>query len=488
MLQCRCDVTDVIDSDGETAAFHAEARPGFKLPLGAIEPILAVTESAIIIASAVLGGIAHEQVTAAASFHAGLGLVASVVYVLAAYRLGLYRFGELLDPQSFYGRVGASWTFAMLMLAVMLFMLKSGGDVARGSILWFFALGAGGLMAVRHLARQHLRAALDRGAIAGRRAILVGLPSELSRFSRDALLSRFGLDEVERVVLSPPPATNAADEVALQIDDVIQRVRESNAEEVVLALSWIDTASLGRLLDGLRAVPLPVRLLPDEGVSRILNRQSAAAPHIYIVELQPAPLSAADRAAKRMLDIVVASTALVVLSPLLLAAAVAIKLESAGPVIFRQRRRGFNGKPFVIFKLRSMTVQEDGADVMQATRADPRVTRVGRFLRLSSIDELPQLINVLQGMMSIVGPRPHAMAHDSEYGRLIDTYAFRHHVKPGLTGWAQVHGYRGGTPRLELMQRRVTMDLWYIDNWSLALDIQIILRTCFELVKRRNAY
>ena len=135
-----------------------------------------------------------------------------------------------------------------------------------------------------------------------------------------------------------------------------------------------------------------------------------------------------------------------------------------------------------------MKVLEDGATVVQATKSDPRVTRVGRLLRETSIDELPQLLNVLQGNMSIVGPRPHAMVHDYEYGKMIANYAFRHHVKPGITGWAQVQGSRGGTPRLELMEQRITLDLWYIDNWSLALDIYIMLRTCFELVRRRNAY
>ncbi|MCR1286060.1 sugar transferase, partial [Escherichia coli] len=152
---------------------------------------------------------------------------------------------------------------------------------------------------------------------------------------------------------------------------------------------------------------------------------------------------------KRLLDIVVAATSLALLTPPLILAAIAIKLESKGPVIFQQRRNGFNGKPFVIYKLRSMRVQEDGGSVVQATKEDPRVTRVGRLLRQTSIDELPQLFNVLQGHMSIVGPRPHALVHDYEYGAMIANYAFRHHVKPGITGWAQVHGYRGATPQLE---------------------------------------
>jgi undecaprenyl-phosphate galactose phosphotransferase/putative colanic acid biosynthesis UDP-glucose lipid carrier transferase len=165
-----------------------------------------------------------------------------------------------------------------------------------------------------------------------------------------------------------------------------------------------------------------------------------------------------------------------------------IKLESPGPVIFSQRRRGFNGREFTLFKFRTMQVLEDGRVIPQARRNDPRVTRFGRILRATSIDELPQLINILRGDMSLVGPRPHAVAHDDGYIASIANYAFRQHVKPGLTGWAQVNGFRGETPRLELMERRVDCDLWYIKNWSFWLDLRIIVLTCFEVLRGRNAY
>ena len=154
-----------------------------------------------------------------------------------------------------------------------------------------------------------------------------------------------------------------------------------------------------------------------------------------------------------------------------------IKLESSGPVIFSQRRKGFNGREFKIFKFRTMNVLEDGHVIPQARRNDPRVTRVGRILRTTSIDELPQLLNVLRGQMSLVGPRPHAVAHDDGYTKVIAKYAFRQHVKPGLTGWAQVNGFRGETAQLELMERRVECDLWYIKNWSFWLDLRIIVLT-----------
>ncbi len=186
-----------------------------------------------------------------------------------------------------------------------------------------------------------------------------------------------------------------------------------------------------------------------------------------------------------MLDLVFASVAIVISAPLLAAAAIAIKLDSAGPVIFRQKRSGFTGIPFVIFKLRTMRVLEDGPTVTQAQRGDPRVTRVGRWLRRSSIDELPQLFNVLQGDMSLVGPRPHVLAHDDSYKPLIPKYDFRYRARPGITGWAQVNGLRGETSRLDQMAERIAFDLWYIDHWSLSLDIYILFRTIFEVVEGR---
>jgi putative colanic acid biosynthesis UDP-glucose lipid carrier transferase len=168
--------------------------------------------------------------------------------------------------------------------------------------------------------------------------------------------------------------------------------------------------------------------------------------------------------------------------------AVLIRLDSPGPVLFRQHRLGFNGRGFKICKFRTMSTLEDGFSAVQARPVDDRVTRVGRWLRKTSIDELPQLFNVLGGSMSLVGPRPHAVAHDNHFDKLVRNYAFRQRVKPGLTGWAQIHGYRGPTPTTEHIERRVDYDLWYIDNWRLGLDFVILLQTPFEVLRGRNAY
>jgi len=193
-------------------------------------------------------------------------------------------------------------------------------------------------------------------------------------------------------------------------------------------------------------------------------------------------------AGKRLLDIAASLLALVVLTPLLALTSIAIMLDSPGPLLFAQRRTGLNGKTFAILKFRSMHVMEDGADVTQAVRGDARVTRIGRILRKLSIDELPQLFNVLAGDMSLVGPRPHAVAHDDYYGAAISNYAVRFQVKPGITGWAQVNGARGATPTLDIMQERIDLDEWYVRNGDFALDLLILAKTPLEVLRTRNAH
>jgi putative colanic acid biosynthesis UDP-glucose lipid carrier transferase len=231
--------------------------------------------------------------------------------------------------------------------------------------------------------------------------------------------------------------------------------------------------------------------LPVAGFSNGVTDSLIDAPPSWLklprrtVELQQAELTPIERVLKRTIDLGLALTALVLVIPLMAATGIAIKLDSPGPVIFRQRRFGFNSKIFAILKFRTMKVLEDGPTITQACPNDPRVTCVGRLLRRASIDEIPQLINVIKGEMSLVGPRPHALVHDYKYEALVSDYLLRRRVKPGLTGWAQINGLRGETKQLDQMVRRVELDLWYIKHWSIRLDLYIIIRTCFEIVRIR---
>jgi undecaprenyl-phosphate galactose phosphotransferase/putative colanic acid biosynthesis UDP-glucose lipid carrier transferase len=318
---------------------------------------------------------------------------------------------------------------------------------------------------------------------------LLGTSEELAALGLEELLEKFGFTEVERVAFPAGRggfAMSAGEAATLEHAIAVARIR--GAEAIVLAFPWSDTRKVELVRDGLRISPLPVRLLPDRRIRSLAGHPSFRLQNSLSVEIQRGPLSRAEQASKRLLDIVGALVGLVVFAPLMILSAIVVKLDSPGPVFFRQKRNGFNAKEFSIFKFRTMTVMEDGATVVQAKRFDPRFTRFGRLLRRSSIDEVPQLINVLMGDMSLVGPRPHALAHDSHYGRLLSEYAFRHHVKPGITGWAQVKGYRGETALVEQMKGRIDCDLWYINNWSLALDFKVLLLTCLELTNRRNAY
>jgi undecaprenyl-phosphate galactose phosphotransferase/putative colanic acid biosynthesis UDP-glucose lipid carrier transferase len=346
------------------------------------------------------------------------------------------------------------------------------------------------LFASRSLMKAALASAVKQGRVQGRRAVLVGLRQELAIINQADLLRRFGLTEVARV--SFPNTGNwslAANKAILaSLDRALALARDRGAEEVVLALCWNDTRSIELIRERLRSSPLPIQLLPDQKIRNLIENPGFSVNRSFAIGIQRAPLSTPEQFAKRLFDIVGASIALVLLSPLILLTALAIKLDSPGPVLFRQQRSGFNAKRFMIFKFRTMTVMEDGENVTQATRHDPRISRFGAVLRATSVDELPQLFNVLLGDMSLIGPRPHAIAHDGYYGRLLSEYAFRHHVKPGLTGWAQVNGCRGGTAEVEQMKRRLDLDLWYINNWNLGLDLVISIRTLVEIVRRRNAY
>ncbi|WP_277189696.1 undecaprenyl-phosphate glucose phosphotransferase [Caballeronia sp. BR00000012568055] len=266
-------------------------------------------------------------------------------------------------------------------------------------------------------------------------------------------------------------------------------VRAHDIDELWLALPLTDEPTLLRFLDIFRNDLLNIRFLPD--VSRLTRFEHDAShfDNALAINLVASPLTADALAGKALFDRVFAACAVLATAPLLIAIALAVKLSSPGPVLFRQRRRGANGKPFGIYKFRTMREHaSSGGTLAQATRNDPRVTRLGAFLRRTSLDELPQFFNVLCGDMSIVGPRPHAIEHDALYQDIVDDYIHRYRIKPGITGWAQINGLRGETDSIDKMQQRVEADLYYLSNWSFALDIRIVFATIVRGFVHRNAY
>ena len=242
------------------------------------------------------------------------------------------------------------------------------------------------------------------------------------------------------------------------------------------------------ILDELKDSTTSIYFVPDMFVTDLIQAHPDSVCGMPVISVCDTPFNGSDGAIKRLSDIVLATLILILITPLLIVIAAAIKFDSPGPVIFRQRRCGLDGDEIVVYKFRSMTVTEDGSNITQATQNDARVTPLGALLRRTSCDELPQFINVLQGRMSIVGPRPHALAHNELYRKLIKGYMVRHKVKPGITGWAQVNGFRGETKTLDKMQRRIDFDLDYLRNWSVRLDLYIIFKTISLVIKDQKAY
>ena len=263
---------------------------------------------------------------------------------------------------------------------------------------------------------------------------------------------------------------------------------DHSVREVYITLPLGSQPRIVELLEDLQDTTASLFFVPDVFGISIIQGRLQDTNGVPVVGICETPFTGTNELVKRLSDIVLASIILVLISPILLAVAIGVKLSSPGPIIFRQRRNGLDGGEIVVYKFRSMTSQDNGPVVRQATKGDARITRFGAFIRSTSLDELPQFINVLQGRMSIVGPRPHAVAHNEQYRQLIKAYMVRHKVKPGITGWAQVNGHRGETDTIEKMQARVEYDLEYLRNWSLGLDLQIIVRTIRLVLFDRHAY
>jgi putative colanic acid biosysnthesis UDP-glucose lipid carrier transferase len=272
------------------------------------------------------------------------------------------------------------------------------------------------------------------------------------------------------------------------LKDVANFIRSHSIREVYITLPLGSQPRIVELLEQLQGTTASIFFVPDVFGISIIQGRLQDMNGVPVVGICETPFTGTNELVKRISDMVLATIILILISPILLVIAIGVKLSSPGPIIFRQRRNGLQGEEIIVYKFRSMRTMDNGPVVRQATKADPRITRFGAFLRRTSLDELPQFINVLQGRMSIVGPRPHAVAHNEQYREMIKAYMVRHKVKPGITGWAQVNGHRGETDTIEKMRARVEYDLEYLRNWSLGLDLQIIVRTIRLVFFDRNAY
>lgn len=409
----------------------------------------------------------------------------AVTLYLFMKQSGLYEVGALTEPVMPYGRMVGALAMALLVVLGILYILKTAEWYSRGWFLTWFALSALALVAVRLAAKSRVRKVISEGSLS-RPVAIYGTLDFLVRMKADIEASDPSI-AVEGVYLAKPAVIGDTD-MPLNggLAELKQALADRAYEVVFIGLSTQNTEQIQAAVSGLASYSIELLLCTELEPYPVVvhGSRNFGALRTNVVNL--VPLSETHALLKTSLDYAVALVGLLCLSPLLGLVALAIKLDSPGPVFFRQRRYGQNNQVFRIFKFRTMAVAEDGKHVKQAERNDPRVTRVGRFLRSASVDEIPQLLNVLTGDMSIVGPRPHALAHDHIFEEKLDLFSRRRRVRPGLTGWAQVHGFRGETKTTEDIRGRMQHDLYYIDNWSIWLDIEIIARTVFVLF--RGAY
>jgi putative colanic acid biosysnthesis UDP-glucose lipid carrier transferase len=417
-----------------------------------------------------------------------MGAVAVLTFIIAG-RV----FGQVFPPTevngarlltSFY-RIVVGWFFVVAILLFAAFAFKVSAHFSRLVVVTWFGVTPL-VLAGAHVIRRNVGDSLLNSYYAPR-YIIIGVNTVgyelLRRMPQKGFMGFFDFRSADRVA-----ELIDADQLAGHCKDVAEFARMHGVKTIYIALPLSNVPRIGEMIRELRDTTASIYFVPDVFAFELIQGRLVEINGIPAISVCETPFQGMDAVLKRATDIVLGVMALIVLMPLMLGIALAVKLTSPGPVLFRQRRYGLNGEEILVYKFRSMKVCEDGEVVTQATKQDTRVTPLGRFLRRTSLDELPQLLNVLEGKMSVVGPRPHAVAHNELYRKLISGYMIRHKVRPGITGLAQVNGLRGETEIVEKMSERVKYDLEYLRHWSPWLDVKIILKTVMVLIRDRNVY
>jgi putative colanic acid biosynthesis UDP-glucose lipid carrier transferase len=428
-----------------------------------------------------------------ATFDQNFVLLLAIVMVLCAL---LLQPESGLMPQLIGGRrqlimrIALRWLVLLFVLLFLGYVTKSSGDFSRKVVLTWAVTTPGLLIGAAVLMHEAMKQMLSDPATA-RRAIFVGyndisvsLAQRVERTSSAALkVSGFFDDRAPHRLAGVPE-----DALKGSLKDIVGFVQKNAIDVIFVALPVSHISRVQKLLDDLRDTTVSIYYVPMVFPFDTIQGGTSEFLGVPLIALCETPLHGYRGVSKRLTDLVLASAILIPAAPFMLAIAMLVRLTSPGPVIFKQRRYGLDGQEIIVYKFRTMTVTEDGASIRQATQQDSRVTPLGRLLRRSSIDELPQLLNVLQGRMSLVGPRPHAVAHNELYRKLIKGYMIRHKVAPGITGLAQVHGMRGETQSVEQMEARLKYDLDYLRNWSPLLDLKILFKTVLIVARGDKAY
>ena len=418
------------------------------------------------------------------------------VVAIAAFFLAARVFGELplaRDPAASFllprRRIVTSWLVVFGVLLFLAYATKFSAIYSRKVMLTWLVLTPFALHGAEEMARRLLQR-FAASLTATRTRVIVGANEracELARSLREdpcgGVVKGYFDDRTSGRLPAARPATHLG-----PLADVADYVKRNSINVVYITLPMSQHPRIVRLLDGLRDTTASIYFVPSPLPFDFLQARVDRIGDVPVIAVCETPYYGINGAVKRAVDFALSTVLLALAAPLMLVIALGVKWSSPGPTLFRQRRYGLDGKKILVYKFRTMTVCEDGDRIEQAKPADRRVTRLGAFLRRSSLDELPQLLNVLEGTMSIVGPRPHAVAHNEQYRQLIDGYMIRHKVRPGITGWAQINGCRGETGTVEQMRKRIEYDLDYLRHWSPSLDLWILLRTPFAVLRGSHAY
>jgi putative colanic acid biosynthesis UDP-glucose lipid carrier transferase len=489
-------MTDQPDAGGEASMSAVIDSPDTRDPdahgskrirFGSVEPatlsVLKQLDPAVTVLSLFGCVLACHQ-----AFTAALGAVAVLTFVISS-RIFKRAHGEddlgTAQIHSTFSRIVLEWAAVVCILLLTGFAFKVTAQFSRAMMLSWFAVTPIALYGT-HLLRMRARWLITNSDYTPT-YLIIGANSvgfELfRRLPRKGFLGFFDFRSADRLPDTIDPA-----HLVGHCKDVADFARRHGVTSIYIALPLSNVPRIGEMVQELRDTTASIYFVPDVFAFDLIQGRLVQINGMPAISVCDTPFHGMDAVSKRVTDVVLASLALLALSPLMLLIGLGVKLTSSGPVLFRQRRYGLNGEEIIVYKFRSMTVCEDGAVVTQATRSDSRITPLGRVLRSTSLDELPQLLNVLEGTMSMVGPRPHAVAHNELYRKLISGYMIRHKVRPGITGLAQVNGLRGETETVEKMRERVRYDLEYLSHWSPWLDIKIICRTVWVIAGKQNAY
>jgi len=458
------------------------------LPIALVAAMQVIAPAMIAVAS-LYAVLAAYHVQLDARYHSMAALVAALALLLPRPPRSLQ--SQLL-ARSIPIAIGVVIRWMMLLGALLAigYAMKFSAHYSRRALFTWAVLGPALIVAVTLALHEVVRRYLRDPANA-RKTVFAGVTeSSLALAKRLGQTTEYGMTVAGFFDDRGLERLNISGDIRMlgKLNDVAAYVRSHNIDVIFIALPVRHVTRVLDLIGELRDTTASIYYLPDIVVFDLIQARSVAIEGIPALAMCETPFFGYRAIAKRATDVLISATVLLLVAPLMIAIAILVRISSPGPIIFRQRRYGLNGEEIIVYKFRTMTVTDDGPTIVQATKSDPRTTRIGRFLRRYSLDELPQLVNVLEGPMSLVGPRPHAVAHNELYRKLIKGYMVRHKVKPGITGLAQVNGLRGETQTVEQMEARVRFDLEYLRNWSLELDLEILAKTVLRVFNDTKAF